>query len=160
MKIYMVSLFHRATIKQQYLPHADGQMSSQYGELRPSNGWDRFGSFEHPSKFSTRFASWLRYCTDLAQWRSTKLCRMFGRLLGWYAIYTFWRLLFPNGMLPAAKFTLRPSLTFSYIGSVRGLLHATRAEATSQTLRRGTRNEITELIFGRAAITLGIGPHF
>ena len=26
-------------------------MSSQYGELRPSNGWDRFGSFGHPSKF-------------------------------------------------------------------------------------------------------------
>ena len=33
--------------KQQYLPH----MSSQYGELRPTNGWDPFGSFGHPSKF-------------------------------------------------------------------------------------------------------------
>jgi len=26
-------------------------MSSQYGELRPTNGWDRFGSLGHPSKF-------------------------------------------------------------------------------------------------------------
>ena len=46
-----------------------------------------------------------------------------------------------------------------------GLLHGTRAAAVSQTLWRGTRNEITEVphrappIFGRAAITLGIGQH-
>jgi len=26
-------------------------MSSQYGERRPTNGWDRFGSLRHPSKF-------------------------------------------------------------------------------------------------------------
>jgi len=45
------------------------------------------------------------------------------------------------------------------------LLHDTRAMGVSQTLRRGTRNGITELsqrappIFGRATITLGIGPH-
>ena len=43
-----------------------------------------------------------------------------------------------------------------------GLLHGTPAEGVSQTLRRDTRNGITELsqrappIFGRAAITLGI----
>jgi len=34
-------------VKQQCLLH----MSSQYGELRPINGWDRFGSLGHPSKF-------------------------------------------------------------------------------------------------------------
>ena len=34
-------------VKQQYLLH----MSSQYGELRPSSGWDRFVSLGHPSKF-------------------------------------------------------------------------------------------------------------
>jgi len=34
-------------IKQQYLL----QMSSQYGELRPTNGSDRFGCLGHPSKF-------------------------------------------------------------------------------------------------------------
>jgi len=43
---------------------------------------------------------------------------MFGRLLRWYIIYTFWGLLPPDGVLPGAKFTLRPSLGFSYIGSV------------------------------------------
>jgi len=45
------------------------------------------------------------------------------------------------------------------------LLHGNGAVGVSQTLRRGTRNGITELsqtappIFGWAAITLGIGSH-
>jgi len=34
-------------IQQQYLLH----MSSQYGELRLTNGWDRFTSLGHPCKF-------------------------------------------------------------------------------------------------------------
>jgi len=34
-------------VKQQYVLHK----SSQYGERRPINGWDRFGSLGHPSKF-------------------------------------------------------------------------------------------------------------
>ena len=58
---------------------------------------------------------------------------MFGRLLDWYSIYAFWGLLPPNGILPGVKFTLRPSLALSYIGS---LLHGTRAVGVSQTLRR------------------------
>jgi len=43
---------------------------------------------------------------------------IFGRLLGWYTIYTFLGLLPPGGILPRAKFTLRLSLAFSHIGSV------------------------------------------
>jgi len=45
------------------------------------------------------------------------------------------------------------------------LLHGTQAVGVSQTLWRGTRNGIKELlsrappIFGKAAITLVIGPH-
>ena len=68
----------------------------------------------------------------------------------------------PDGILPGAKFTLRPSLAFSYIGSV---LNGTPAAGISQTLQRSTRNEITELsqrappIFGWVDITLGISPH-
>ena len=34
-------------VKQQYLLH----MSSLYGELRPTSGWDRFVSLGHPCKF-------------------------------------------------------------------------------------------------------------
>jgi len=48
-------------VKQQYLPH----MSSQYGELRPTNGWDPLGEFGAPQQISTGFASWQRYCTAL-----------------------------------------------------------------------------------------------
>jgi len=100
----------KTPVKHQYLIHK----FSQYGEVQSTNGWDRFGSLGHPSKFQrvSRLASLLH------RRRSTKLCTMFGRLLGWYTTYTFLGLLPPNGILPGAKFTLRPSLAFSYIGSV------------------------------------------
>ena len=41
-----------------------------------------------PQQISTGFASWLRYCSDVAQRKPTTLCTMFGRLLVWYTIYT------------------------------------------------------------------------
>jgi len=87
-----------------------------------SSQWSSCRQFGAPQQISTVFACWLRYCTDVAQRRSTKICTMFGRFLGWYTIYMhFWGkkgLLPPNGILSGAKFTLRPSLAFSYIGSV------------------------------------------
>jgi len=58
--------------------------------------------FGTPQQIS--FASWLRYCSDVAHRIPTKLCTIFGRLLGWYTMYTFWELLSCNGILP--KFTL------------------------------------------------------
>jgi len=91
-------------------------MFLQYGELRPTNGWDRFGSLVHSSKFQRvsrffsakfHYASWFEagrrqvrswsvcvmefgfYCSDVAQRRPNKLCTMFGPLVGWYIIYTF-----------------------------------------------------------------------
>jgi len=64
-------------VKQQYLLH----ISSQYGEHRPTSGWDRFGGFGVPQQISTGFSSWLHYCSDVAQRKSTKLCTMFGYLL-------------------------------------------------------------------------------
>jgi len=42
-----------------------------------------------PQQISTAFASWLRYCSDVAQRKSTKLCTMFGHLVGCNTIYTF-----------------------------------------------------------------------
>jgi len=42
-----VSTIGKKLVKEQYLPH----MSLQYGELRPTGGWDRFVSLGHPSKF-------------------------------------------------------------------------------------------------------------
>ena len=57
-------------VKQQYLPH----IFPQYGELRPTSGLDRFVSLGAPQLISTGFAFWLRYCSDVAQRKSTKLC--------------------------------------------------------------------------------------
>ena len=113
----------------------------------------------HPSKFQQGFASWLRYCSEVVHRRPTKLCTMFGPLLVCYIIYRFSAAFVPDGISPSAKFTLRSSLAFSYIGSVTAQHYSS---GVSQTLRRGTRNGITELsqraplIFGWAAITLGI----
>jgi len=53
-----------------YLLHT----SSQYGELRPTSGWDRFRCLGHPQRISTGFASWLRYWSDVDHRRPTKLC--------------------------------------------------------------------------------------
>jgi len=44
--------------------------------------------------YLTGFASWQRYCSDVAYRKPTKLCTVFGRLLGWYTTYTF------SGVLP------------------------------------------------------------
>jgi len=56
---------------------------ANFGSLTAETGWRVWT----PQQISTGFASWLRYCTDVAQRRSTKLCTMFGRLLGWYIIH-------------------------------------------------------------------------
>jgi len=42
-----VSTIEKKPVKQQYLLH----ISTQYGKLRPTSVWDRFGSLGHPSKF-------------------------------------------------------------------------------------------------------------
>ena len=101
----------KTAVKQQCLLH----MSLQYDELQPTNGWDRFGSV---GQISMGFASWLHYCSNVIHWKPTKLCTMFGRLMGSYTMYSFLGLLPPDGILPGAKFTLHQSLAFSYIGSV------------------------------------------
>jgi len=73
-----------------------------------------------------------------------------------------------RGFCPLTEFCqVQTSLCVQVLGSptLAALLHGTPAGGVSQTLRRGTRNGITELsqrappIFGWAAITLGIGPH-
>ena len=38
----------KKSVEQQYILHV---CTAQYGELRPTNGWDRFGSLGHSSKF-------------------------------------------------------------------------------------------------------------
>jgi len=73
-----------------------------------------------------------------------------------------------GGSCPLTQFCPVPNSLYVQVlrsPTVEALLHGTPAAGVSQTLRRRTRNGITELsqrappIFSRAAITLGIGPH-
>jgi len=103
-------------VKQQYLLH----MSSQYGKLWPTNGWDRFSSLRHPSKFQR--VSCLRSVT--APTSHSGLVEVNQSLHdvwpfpGLIRCIHFRGLLPPNGILPDAESTLHSSLAFSYIGSV------------------------------------------
>jgi len=87
---------------------------------------------------------------------------MFGRLLGWYIMYTFSAALAPYRILPGAKFTLRPSLALSCIGSVTARHSSSGRQpnfvAWYKEWNYGTLAESATYI-RLAAITLVIGPH-
>jgi len=111
-----------------------------------------------PANFN-RFRVLACYCSDVGHRRPTKLCTIFGSLLGWYTMYTFLGAFAPWRNFATCKIHLRSRI-------LAALLHCTPSAGLSQTLmRRRTRNGITELsqrappIFGWAAITLDIGPH-
>jgi len=113
-------------VKQQYVLH----MSSQYGELQPTSGWDRFGCLGTPANFNwfCVLASLLqrRHSTEANQtlhdvWPSPGLV---------HYIYIF-------GILSGAKFTLPPSLALSYIGSVIARHSSSGCESNFAALSRG-----------------------
>jgi len=98
--------------------------------------------------------SWLRYCTDVAHCRSTRLCTVFGCLLGWYTMYTLLGGMLPcNGIFPRAKFTLHPSLAFSYIGSITAWHSSSGRWPNFAAFSRGRH------LYSAEAVTLVIGPH-
>jgi len=137
-------------------------MSPQYGELQPTNGWDRFGS----SGTQTNFNQFLRLGYVTARRRSKEVNKTLQDV--WpspglvHYIYIF------GGSCHLTEFCqLQNSLCVQVLHSptLEVLLHGTQAVVVSQTLWHGTRNGITEFsqrappVFGRATIRLGIGPH-
>ena len=70
-----VSTIRKKLVKQQYLLH----MGPQYGELRPTSGWDRFGSLGHPSYFQRlpRLGS-VTYCTACSSGRQPNFAALNG----------------------------------------------------------------------------------
>jgi len=101
-------LKHLSTIGKKLLSsNISSRCPPQYCEVWPTNGWDRFRNLGHSSKFQ-RVSRLGCYFSDVTHWRPTKPCMTFGCLLGWYTIYTFLGALRPEGILPGAKFTLRP----------------------------------------------------
>jgi len=137
-------------------------MSSQYGKLRPTNGWDQFGSLGHPRKFQpVSRLGFVNVATSLtgAQPNFARYLAVFFAAM----LYTFL-----GALVPLTEFChVQNPLCIQVLRSpiLAALLHGTPAAGVSQTLRRGTLNGITELsqrapsTFGWAAITLGIGPH-
>jgi len=122
-------------------------MSSPYGKLRPTNGWDRFVSLGHPSKCQR--VSRLGFVTgtaamsltggqpNLARWPFPGL--VYTRLI---YIYVF------GDSCPLTEFChVQNPLCVQVLRSpiLTALLHGTRAASVSQNLRRATRNGITEL---------------
>jgi len=87
---------------------------------------------------------------------------MFGNTLRWYTICTFSAALAPDRILPGAKFTIRPSLAFFYIGSVTAWCSSSERQpnfaAWYKEWKYGTFADGATYI-GRAAITLCVGPH-
>jgi len=149
-------------LKQQYLLH----MSSQYGDPRPTNGWDRFGSLGHP----TNFNGFRVLASLLHQHRSTEVNQTLHGVWPSSGLVHYRYIL---GLFPLTEFCqVQNSLCVQVLHSpiLAALLHDTRAVGVSQTLRavqgmemRNFRSssfatESTTYI-PRAAITLGIGPH-
>jgi len=93
-------------------------MFPQYSELWPTSGWDQFGGLGHPSKFW--WVSRLGFATAATSFTGGQLNFARSLAISWAGtLYIHFRgLRPPDRILPRAEFTLRPSLAFSYIGSV------------------------------------------
>jgi len=153
-KVYIDN--RKKIVKQQYL-HTCPHNMVNFGPLAAEICWRVWGTLQ----ISTGFASCLRQYTHVAERRSTKLCTVFVRLLGWYTIYTFL-----GGSCPLTEFCqVQNSLWVQvlYFNILAALLHGTRAVGVIQTLRRGTSNWITEVsllvIFNRGRQLYSDGDH-
>jgi len=120
-------------VKQQYLLHMFSPTNlshyctkftifSELGPVTAEIGWRVWGT---PANFNGFHVLGVHYCTDVTQQRSTKLCMLFGCLLGWYTIYTF------LGSLPTEFCQVQNSLCIQVLHSaiLAALLHGTRAVA-------------------------------
>jgi len=153
-----VSTIGKKLVQQQYLPHT----SSQYGELRPTSGWDRFGSLGHSHKFQQ--VSCLGFVTAATSLTGGQ--PNFARCLAicwagtWYIHF--------GGLLPPWQNFVQCKIHFVSKSCV--LLYwqryctalQQRASAKLCCMAKGMELPTFQRlppIFGWAAITLGIGPH-
>ena len=127
-------------LKQQYLLH----MSSQYGDPRPTNGWDRFGSLGHP----TNFNGFRVLASLLHQHRSTEVNQT---LHGVWPSSGLVHYIYisgsksSGGSCPLTEFwqvqnSLCIQILHSPIGLLAALLHGTRAVGVSQALRHSAED--------------------
>jgi len=76
-------LRHLSTVWKNLLNRNISTCPDDMCELLPTKGCVSLVTLGHMAlqQILTGFTSWLRCCTDVAQWRSTELCTMFGNLL-------------------------------------------------------------------------------
>jgi len=133
-------------------------MSPQYGELRPTNGWDRFRSLGHPSKFQR--LSRLAFITAamLRTGGQANFARRFGHPGAGTLYIHFWGLL-PRQNFAWCKVHFMSKRAFSYIGSVTAWHSNSRRQSNFAAVYKERNYELSQRappIFGRAAITMGI----
>ena len=119
---------HLGVNQQQYLLH----MSLQYSECRPTNGWDRFGSLGHPSKFQWVSRLGLVTAQTSLNGGQPNIAQCFA--ISWAGtLYIHFR-----GLLPLTEFyQVQNSLCVQVLHSptLAALLHGTWIVSISQTLR-------------------------
>ena len=127
-----VSTIWKEIVKQQYLLH----VSPQHDELRPTNGWDRFGCLGHPSKFQrvSRLA-FVTTATSLTGGQPNFARCLAVSCAGTLYIYTF------SGALAPWRNFVRCKIHFTFKSCVLLYWQHYCTAIVSQTLRRGTRNE-------------------
>jgi len=111
-------------------------MFSQCCELWHTSGWVWFTSLGHPSKFQR--VSHVRFVTAPTSFsgRQPNFAQCFA--VSWLVHYMHFRgLLPPKGILPDAKFTLRPTLALFCIGSITARHSSSGCQANFAVLSRG-----------------------
>ena len=120
-------------------------MSPQYGELRPTNGRDRFRSLWHPSKFQR--VSCLAFVTAVTSLNGPQ--PNYARCMAASCDVTLYIYTFSGGSCPLWEFCqVQNSLYVQVLHSpiLAALLHGTQVVGISQTLRHRTTNGIMELL--------------
>jgi len=110
----MYRQLEKKLVKQQYLLH----MSSQYGELQPTNSWDRFVSLGHPKKFQQVLHLGVITALTSLTGSHPNFAQCLAKISCAGTLYTFSAAVAPWRNFARWKFTLCPSLAFSYIRSV------------------------------------------
>jgi len=117
-----------------------------------TSGWDQFISLGQPSKFQRVSRLGFVTAARALNWGQPNFARSLAIWAG--TLYIHYRGLLPhNRILSGAKFTLRPNLVLSCIGSITAQHSSSGHQPDCGVEQRAPP------IFGRAAITLGIGPH-
>jgi len=131
-------------------PHAP-----QYGELRPTSGWDRSGSLGHPSKFQR--VSHLGSVTAATSLKGSQ--QNFARCLAISWAGTL-HIYFGGALAPLWNFA-RCNINFASSKSCALVFWQRYCTALEQWARAklcGVEHRAPS-VFGRATIMLGIGPH-